>query len=124
MPPRLPVAVLVVALAGCAHEQRADSASTTTPPPPALSTVRDVATRLVVCQTTEAELRRQLGPPYRDGRIAEGRVLSWLPAGDNDSKHYLAVLVRGSGDSALVVDEYFDVPTEIVWTPTDRCHPR
>lgn len=106
--------LVITLLAGCAHQSGASAAANSSP---SLATVRAAASKLVVCQTTEAELRAQLGAPYRDGKLAQGRVLSWLPAGDADSKHYLAVLLR----DGLVVDYYFDVPTEIVWTPADRC---
>jgi hypothetical protein len=105
-----------IVLAGCAH----DGAPTVSLRPD-LVTLRDATSKIVLCETTEDELRKRLGAPFRDGRVGQGRVLSWLPQPDSVSTHYLAVLVREQGGTSVVVDEYFDVPTELTWVPVDRC---
>ena len=73
-----------------------------------------------VCTATEAALHAELGPPTRDGRLHGARVVSWIIS-DGDVTAYLAVLLAPDG---RVVDLYWDVPTEIPWTPTDQCAPR
>ena len=105
-----------IVLAGCAHE-----AAPTVSPRPDLDTLRSAASKIVLCKTTEDELRQRLGAPFRDGRVGQGRVLSWLPKPDSVSTHYLAVLVHQQGGTSVVVDEYFDAPTELTWVPVDRC---
>ena len=76
-------------------------------------------TAIALCTTTEAELRTALGPPARDGVLHRARVLSWM-GGESEGGvvHYLAVLLD---DRGVVIDLYWDVPTEIPWTPTDQC---
>lgn len=101
---------LSLLLAACQRE------GSTAPKRPSVAAVREAAAKVVLCKSTEEEFRRALGAPYRDGRIAAGRVASWSPAGA-ESPHYLAVLLR----DGLVVDIYFDVPTEVAWSPADRC---
>ena len=78
--------------------------------------VRDAAERVVLCKTTEADLRASLGEPFRDGRLGEHRVVSWVA--ERDVERFLAVLVDARG---VVVDLYWDVPGAVAWTPTDRC---
>ncbi|HUJ27320.1 MAG TPA: hypothetical protein VLW85_14950 [Myxococcales bacterium] len=102
----------VAALLVCCEREPARPAA----PQLTAAAVREAAGKLTLCKTTEDELRRALGPPFRDGRIAAGRVASWTPAG-NDAAHYLAVLLR----DGLVVDVYFDAPSEVPWNPADRC---
>ena len=99
---------------GCAGSRPAPADAA--PPTP----VGDVARGVVLCTTTEADLRRALGAPTRDGRLGDRRVLSWI-AGEGAVVHYLAVLLDARG---VVVDLYWDLPTEIPWTPTDRCAAR
>ena len=114
MPPS-GVAGLVIAallLGGCAH-------SASVPATPAVDGGA-VARSIVLCKTTEAELRQQLGEPTRDGRIHGSRVISWITQWESPTR-YLAVLLDGSG---VVVDVYWDVPTEIPWSPTDQCRGR
>ncbi|MCY7354116.1 MAG: hypothetical protein LH470_03390 [Lysobacter sp.] len=79
----------------------------------------------MLCRTTETELRASLGIPTRDGRLRDARVLSWI-TGDSDGDdggvvHYVAVMLEPHG---TVVDLYWDLPTEIAWTPTDQCKGR
>jgi hypothetical protein len=106
-----PVAYLLF-VARCAH-------SVPTPPHPAVD-AGAVARSIAVCKTTEADLRRQLGEPTREGRLHDARVLSWITQWDSPTR-YLAVLLD---DRGVVVDVYWDIPTEIPWVPTDQCHGR
>ena len=108
------VAGLLIAallLGGCVH-----SASTPEPVTPTADGGA-IARSIVLCRTTESELRRQLGEPTRDGRLHGSRVISWITQWDSPTR-YLAVLLDERG---LVVDVYWDVPTEIPWSPTDQC---
>lgn len=72
---------------------------------------------IALCRTTGAALREALGPPTRDGRLGDARVVSWI-IGEDDVIHYLAVRLDAAD---VVVDVYWDLPTEIPWQPTDRC---
>lgn len=76
-----------------------------------------VARSVVLCKTTEAELRAQLGKPTRDGVLRRARILSWITR-DNGVVSYLAVLLNARG---IVVDMYWDIPTEVPWVPADQC---
>ncbi len=107
----LAVAATLVAGAACTR----GAAPAATAPRPTASSVAAIA----LCTTTEAELRTALGAPARDGVLHRARILSWM-AGETEGGvvHYLAVLLD---DRGVVVDLYWDVPTEIPWTPTDQC---
>ena len=107
--------VLAAALAGCARPGSAPA-----PAPAAADGGRALAASVVLCRTTEAELRRALGEPTRDGRLRDARVLSWI-LGESPVVRYLAVLVDARG---VVTDLYWDLPTEIPWTPADQCRER
>jgi hypothetical protein len=110
-------ALLMLSLgARCAHGARA------TPSARAGSAVdaRSVARSIVLCTTTEADLRRQLGEPARDGILHGARVVSWITRWNSPSR-YLAVLVSERG---VVTDIYWDIPTEVPWVPTDQCQGR
>lgn len=102
---------LAALLAGCARSAEPSS------PTPARVDARAVAASIVLCTTTEAELRRALGAPTRDGRLRDARVVSWI-VGEGDVVSYLAVLLDARG---VVVDLYWDLPTEIPWSPADQC---
>jgi hypothetical protein len=98
--------------AGCAHS----GASPATSPKPSLD-ISAVTRSVVLCKTTETELRRLLGTPTRDGILHKAHIMSWIlrpetPVG------YLAVLLDERG---VVVDLYWDIPTEIPWVPADQC---
>lgn len=80
---------------------------------------RPIIDAIALCRTTGAALREALGPPTRDGRLGDARILSWI-TGEDDVIHYLAVRLDAAD---RVVDLYWDVPTEIPWQPTDRCAP-
>ena len=113
----LPVGLLV--LGACAHSNPPAG------PPRAWSTVktgvdaRAIVESVVLCKTTEAELRRALGEPSREGILHRGRVLTWITRSDSPGQ-YLGVLVNRSG---VAVDLYWDIPTEVPWVPTDQCAP-
>jgi hypothetical protein len=81
---------------------------------------RAVARSVVLCKTTEAELRQKLGEPSRDGIFHEAHVMSWLVSTETLNR-YLAVLLDARG---VVTDLYWDIPTEIPWVPTDQCRGR
>jgi hypothetical protein len=105
--------LIVSLLAGCAHPNVATSA----PAVDSTSVFRTAARSVVLCKTTEADLRHQLGEPTRDGILHGARVVSWIARWDSPTR-YLAVLLN---DRGVVVDVYWDIPTEIPWVPTDQC---
>lgn len=76
-----------------------------------------VARSVVLCTSTEADLRARLGAPTRDGRLHGERVLSWI-TGEDGVVHFLAVLLDARG---TVVDLYWDLPSEIPWVPASQC---
>jgi hypothetical protein len=106
------VAACLLAIgAGCAPAVHA--------PAPEPADRRDAARSVVLCTTTEAQLRAALGEPTRDGVLGRDRILSWIVS-EEAVVSYLAVLLDARG---VVVDQAWDVPTEIPWTPTNRCGP-
>jgi hypothetical protein len=107
---------ILASLAGCAHSAKSGSPRSV----PRVSSTIDVAAvarSIVPCRTTESELRARLGAPTRDGILHRMRVLSWLTLAESPNK-YLAVLLDERG---VVVDLYWDIPTEIPWTPENQC---
>jgi hypothetical protein len=46
--------------------------------------------------------------------------MSWVTRWDSPAR-YLAVLLD---DRGVVVDLYWDIPTEVPWVPTDQCRGR
>ncbi len=110
--------LLVLLVAGCAHSSATAGRAAATPAAVTDPTVfRNVARSVVLCKTTEADLRRRLGEPARDGILHGARVMSWI-ATHEPLTRYLAVLLD---DRGVVVDVYWDIPTEIPWTPADQC---
>lgn len=103
---------LVLPVAGCAHSNSPSDARADRVPQ-----ARAAVESIVLCKTTEGELRRMLGPPTRDGKLHGQRIVSWIVQWDSPAR-YLAVLVDARG---VVVDAYWDVPTEVPWTPADQC---
>jgi len=103
-------------LLGCAHSAgnsaALDSAKRN-------AAAKAVARSVVLCQTTESELRAALGPPTRDGLLHQQRIVSWIIS-DEGAVKYLAVALD---ERAVVVDLYWDIPTEIPWNPRTHCAP-
>ena len=56
----------------------------------------------------------------RDGILDGARVMSWIARWDSPLR-YFAVLLD---DHGVVVDIFWDIPTEIPWVPTDQCQGR
>lgn len=108
-------AALIPVTAGCAHSVAQPKTRAT----PAVD-ARTISRSVILCTTTEAELRRQFGEPNRDGILHRSRVLSWIMRWDSPAR-YLAVLLD---DRGVVVDVYWDIPAEVPWEPTDQCHGR
>ncbi len=103
--------IVVCGLTGCASNPVAGP-----PSPDRTPFVRSIE----LCRTTEPQLRTALGPPTRDGMLHDARVMSWILGQDDGVIRYLAVLLDADG---IVVDRIWNLPTEIPWTPVDRCHP-
>lgn len=75
-----------------------------------------VARSVALCKTKVADLESQLGAPSRDGLLGRARVVTWVVAWDPLVK-YLGVMADNSG---TVVDVYWDLPSEIQWSPVNR----
>ncbi len=78
-----------------------------------------IARGIVLCRTTLAELRSQLGEPDRDGISHTARVVSWIIAWE-PLVRYFAVF---PDEREVVMDPCRDVPTGIPWTPKNQCRP-
>ncbi|GAB6195504.1 hypothetical protein PAGU2595_008050 [Lysobacter xanthus] len=76
-----------------------------------------VARGVELCRTRVAEIEARLGPPSRDGRLGRARLLTWIVDWD-PLVRYLGVLADADG---RVVDVVWDAPSEVPWTPVDRC---
>jgi hypothetical protein len=101
--------LLILALAGCASA-----------PPSAEQPIiggTAAASSVVLCQTTFAELEERLGVPSRDGVVGKDRVVTWIVEWD-PLVRYLGVILDSRG---VVVDRYWNAPSEIQWVPTNRC---
>jgi hypothetical protein len=77
----------------------------------------EVARSVVLCQTKVASLQAQLGTPSREGILGGARIVTWVVEWDPLVK-YLGVMANQDG---TVVDLYWDLPSEIQWSPVDRC---
>lgn len=75
------------------------------------------AQSVVLCQTTLAELQTKLGTPSRDGIFHSARIVSWITEWE-PLVRYMAVMVDKQG---IVVDLYWNIPSEIPWTPASQC---
>ncbi len=114
-PGLLLITLMGLATTGCASvgdsdDEAADDVRTVDAAP--------VARSVVLCKTTVSEIQSRLGAPSRDGLLHGKRVVSWIAALD-PLERYLAVLVD---DRGVIVDLYWDIPSEIPWTPIDQCH--
>ncbi len=107
---RLALFLALAALSGCAATRPEPAA----PPVDGAAVARSV----VLCTTTEADLRQRLGAPTRDGILHGDRVMSWI-TGEDGVVHFLAVMLDARG---VVVDLYWDLPGEVPWTPTSQCN--
>ena len=77
----------------------------------------EVARSVVLCQTKVADLQAQLGTPSRDGVMGRSRVMTWIVTWDPLTK-YLGVMADENG---VVVDLYWDLPSEVPWSPANHC---
>ena len=66
---------------------------------------------------TLPDLQSRLGEPSRDGVLGRTRILTWVVSWDPLVK-YLGVM---ADDSGTVVDVYWNLPSEVQWSPMDRC---
>lgn len=100
----------LLALAGCATSRQDDVEQ---PIPNGV----DVARSVVLCETHVSALEARLGTPSRDGVLGKARVVTWIVEWDPLVK-YLGVLADESG---RVVDLYWNLPSEVPWSPVNRC---
>lgn len=107
----------LIAWAGASLVSAASCSRPGIPPPAPMVDGDAVARSIILCKTTEGELRARLGKPTRDGVLRRARILSWITR-DNGVVSYLAVLLNARG---IVVDMYWDIPTEVPWVPADQC---
>lgn len=102
--------VTLIALTGCASVPE-DSGERSIP------AGVEVAGSVELCKTNIADLQARLGQPSRDGRLGKVRVVTWVVEWDPLTK-YLGVMVD---DTGTVVDLYWNLPSEVQWSPTNRC---
>lgn len=76
-----------------------------------------VASGIVLCKSTYKELEQGLGKPSRDGLLGNDRIVTWIVEW-KPLIRYLGVMVDNQD---VIVDRYWNVPSEIVWAPTNRC---
>lgn len=110
---RSPLALLILlgTVAACASAPRNDA-----PRAPTVDGAA-VARSVVLCRTPLTELEARLGAPSRDGLLGQTRVLTWITDWE-PLVRYLGVAVDARG---TVVDLYWNLPTEMPWSPTNRC---
>jgi len=77
----------------------------------------EVARSVVLCETKVADLETKLGTPSRDGVLGTSRIMTWIVAWDPLTK-YLGVMANENG---TVTDLYWNLPSEIPWSPVNRC---
>ena len=104
----VPLLVLAV-LSGCATAPASEEQT--------ISGGEEAARAVELCRTTLAELTQRLGDPSRDGWVGNTRVVTWVVAWD-PLVRYLGVVVDSRG---VVVDRYWNAPSEIAWVPANRC---
>ncbi len=102
---------LLLALSGCASTEEEGAEA------PAVPGALQVVESVELCRTTLAELRNKLGTPSRDGRLGKATVVTWILEWEPLAK-YLGVMAN---DAGTVVDVAWNLPSEVPWTPTDRC---
>ena len=77
----------------------------------------EIARSVELCKTTISQLEAQLGQPSRDGVLGRTRIVTWVVAWDPLTK-FLGVM---GDESGTVVDVYWNLPSEIQWSPVNRC---
>ncbi len=77
----------------------------------------EVARSVELCRTAATEITQRLGTPSRDGRLGTHRVMTWIVAWEPLVRTF-GVLVDSRG---TVVDLIWDLPSEVPWTPANRC---
>jgi hypothetical protein len=76
-----------------------------------------IADQVVLCKTTYRELEQLLGKPSREGLLGKDRVDTWIVEW-KPLIRYLGVMVDNQD---VIVDRYWNLPSEIAWAPTNRC---
>ncbi len=112
-PPTITLLLAIALSTGCATVAPRQDVPDERPIAAGASAARAVA----LCTTRVDELERRLGTPSRDGRLGRTRVVTWIVDWE-PLVRYLGVLVDAGG---TVVDVVWDLPSEIAWTPVDRC---
>ncbi|MGV8942625.1 hypothetical protein [Thermomonas sp.] len=107
---RLVLIAMMVGLVGCATAEPDNDERP-------LANGPEIARSVVLCQTNVADLQARLGEPSRDGMLGTMRVLTWVVAWDPLVK-YLGVV---ADDHGTVVDLYWNLPSEVSWSPANRC---
>ena len=108
--PRLILLTAIISMAGCATTQTASEERE-------MVDGAQVARSVVLCQTKIADLQSRLGEPSRDGVLGRTRILTWVVSWDPLVK-YLGIMADNSG---TVVDVYWNLPSEVQWSPVNRC---
>lgn len=100
----------ILAVAGCATTQPQNEER-------AIADGAQVARSVVLCQTKIADLQSRLGEPNRDGLLGRTHILTWVVSWD-PLVSYLGVM---ADDRGTVVDVYWNLPSEVQWSPVNRC---
>lgn len=77
----------------------------------------EIARSVQLCRTPLSELTEKLGPPSRDGKLGDVRVITWIVEWDPLTR-FLGVVVN---DAGIVADVYWNLPSEVPWQPANRC---
>jgi hypothetical protein len=106
---RADLGLLILAMAAC-------GARPTAVAPAVGPDVRAKVAQVVLCSTTEAELRGWFGAPIRDGRRGRLRIQDWL-LGEHPERVLAVVL----DDRGVIVDLDWDTPVGASWLPANLC---
>jgi len=111
------VAILtgLIALSGCASIPGMGDGDGESEAP--ITNGAEIARSVQICETSVASLEARLGRPSRDGRLGRTRVVTWIVEWDPLVK-YLGVM---ADDAGTVVDVYWNLPSEVQWSPANRC---
>jgi hypothetical protein len=107
---RLILFAMIFGLVGCATTSVASDERP-------ISNGSDIVRSVVLCQSNIKDLQAKLGEPSRDGILGRTRILTWVIDWDPLVK-YLGVMADEKG---AVVDMYWNLPSEVQWSPTNRC---